>query len=293
MTGTPVPRPCAAAAMALGLLIGCGGADPDKDTTGASWRIPDQALGLPLASGQDAAFGDGTDVWLAAAQVVPGIDWDQPMVDIPLFVWSELQTERLSDPGSCPYAALEGDATVYKSGCRTNEGYEWTGEVRTEEWEADGWQWRRWEFDLEVVADTDNPSLDRAAIEGAMVYVVAEEEGFDRGIQANIRVELDGYWERATAQDPREDAWTTLAYTGRDESDTEAQHRLDVDGELAGVGSFRLASDNLTVGSCGVTPTGTADLSGSADSTLRFGDTCARCVAWEGAGANAEQACGG
>lgn len=293
---SPVRRPRSPRLPRLGLFVllsGCAGIKDDTAGGGALWRMADQGLGLPLASGTDADIGDGPTAWAAAAQAVPGIDWRQPLVEAPVAIWDELQTPRLSDAGSCPYATADGGGQLYRSDCRTSGGYEWRGTVREEAWEDEQGRWRRWDFDLEVVADTDDPAFTRVALEGAVVYVdVDGDEAFATGAQANWRIEADGFWARRAPQDSREALWQTFALNGRDEADAERGHRIELASTVAGIGSYTLASDEVVVDlGCSAAPTGTVALAGRAASTLRFGDTCAQCAAWEGSGAASDEAC--
>lgn len=281
-------------ALALTLVpaVACSGDKGDSGSAGETWRMPDQGLGLPMADGADADLGEPGVAWHAAAQVVPGVDWAIPGVELPLSLWASLQVDRFWDEGSCPYTVTEGTATVYRSDCRTNEGYEWTGDVRVDDWEEDGWRWRRWDYELEVVADTDNPGFARIAIEGAAVMVDTDDSSFSRGVQANWRVEADEYW-ASQGTDAREATWQTLAVTGRDEATDSGVHRVDVAATAAGIGSYTLRSEALTLSSdCTVVPTGEAELEGRQASTLTYGETCARCAGWDGEGASADQACG-
>jgi hypothetical protein len=257
--------------------------------------MPAQALGDPRASGLDADLADPGALWFASSHFLPGMGWDDPNVDIPLFAFESIAMDTgVADSGSCPYEQIDGMRTTWRSDCRSTQGYNWTGRMVRERWSEGGVDYTRWESDLEVEGDTVDPEFQRLSIQGAWVYASGDDVDLVTGIQANVQVQLDGYWSRASAGDPREAAWQDWAWTGREELRSDGARRLEGTARLAGVGTFGLQSTDLRVtDACRDAPTGSVTMTGTSAITLRFhGESdCRKCADIVGGPADGTEAC--
>jgi hypothetical protein len=262
--------------------FGCSGKDADSGGSDTGWLASLQDLGAPRASSADldvAAQAD--DLWFTSAHFLPGIDWDEPTVDIPLFLFETVaMQDAVADSGSCPYTVLEGGQTTWESDCRSTNGYEWTGRMVQTRWTEGDRDYTRWDADLDIIGDTDRAEFDQLTLAGAVVYVRGSDGPLKTAIQGNMQVQLSGLWSRADADDPRESDWRDWAWTGRDEL-TDAGHRIDGVARVGGIGTVALTAQELTVDpACGSSPTGTVTAQGSGSVDLGFhGSTdCRQCA---------------
>jgi hypothetical protein len=139
-----------------------------------------------------------------------------------------------------------------------------------------------------------DPEFQRLSIQGAWVYASGDDVDLVTGIQANVQVQLDGYWSRASAGDPREAAWQDWAWTGREELRSDGARRLEGTARLAGVGTFGLQSTDLRVtDACRDAPTGSVTMTGTSAITLRFHSEsdCRKCADIVGGPADGTEAC--
>ena len=283
----------ALSASAMAVCVSC--ATPEADT-GTTWVVSDQDLGPKKASGRrDMDLSDPATSYLAAEQFVPMLDWEQPGIMIPKELWGALLRPTVSDSGICPIEEVSGGGTVYRSyGCRSSQGYAWSGEVSEDRWEASGWSWERYDFDIEVLGDTDDVAFDRIALHGAVVFVDGREDSvLKEAVLVNVSATAEGWLSRADLNDPRETLWQDWRATGRYELSQDGNHRLDLDADLASLGSVTLQSQNLQVG-CHLVPDGTLRLRSTSDATMQFrGATdCRRCAGYTVDGAELGDACG-
>jgi hypothetical protein len=308
-----MPRPCwpatappaarlapALCALLAPALAGCG-ADGDGDDKGGAtgWILPAEDLGGPWAQGASATFEDGAAMWRTAEHIVPGLRWTDPGVDIPLYLWDLLQTPAIGDEGSCPYAVAEGAGLLWRSDCLSEDGYQWAGTAQEQSWtdEATGIAWQRWDWDLSVTADREDPSFRALTLRGAAVFGLGGERSpVERAVQANVLVQLDGFWEQANVADPLEQAWQELALTSRSEEAPTGTFHIGGAGYLQGIGAFTYEAPELVqVPDCGLVPDGDLRVVGAQEHTLAFAasSSCARCADWGVDGAFNGRACGG
>jgi hypothetical protein len=286
--------PRVGALLTLMAVSACKGGK-DADTGGSSWVVSDQGLGGALATGGSPMdLSDPNTAYLAVEQLIPGLDWDQPGIMIPKELWAAVMRPTISDDGSCPVAEVSGTATVYRSySCRSTQGYEFTGDVTEDRWEGSGWSWERYDFDLEVVGDTDDVAFDRIALRGAVVYVDgAGDSNLDEAVQVNVAASAEGWLSRADVDDPREPLWQDWRVTARYERTQDGLQRIHGDAVLGSLGGLAFAADGLRAG-CAVVPDGDLRLSGQQDAVLGFaGDTdCRKCASYTLDGADAGEAC--
>ncbi len=274
---------------------GCSGKDTDSAAPSSDgWVVPKQDLGAPRTGAPSAELTDPSALWFVSAHFLPGIDWDDPTVDVPLYVFETIAMDPgVADSGSCPYEQLDGSQTTWRSDCRSTQGYEWVGSLVRDRWTSDGLEYTRWDSDIQIVADVDRPEFDRLSLRGAMVYVRGDGHTLDHAVQANIEVSLEGYWRRTSADDPREAAWQGWAWTGRDEQRPDGSHRVEGTAQLAGFGTVGFRSAALSVSdACSTSPTGAVEVEGAQSVEMVFhGETdCRQCADVSGAadGASSE-----
>ena len=275
---------------ALWLAVACTGSGEDTGDDG--WLTADKEVGAPLATGTDFAPADGPTAWTAAEQLVPGLTWSQPAIEVPLYLWEDVAlSDDVGDEGSCPYTTLSdnGDGsstTTWHSNCRSTDGYEWSGSVDETKWSEDdlsGVRWTRWDFALDILGDNDDPDFTELHLHGVVWSGAGEGQLLVRAAQVNVQAGIDGYWEQLSIVDEREQAWHDLVLSGRWEQTTDGttdSHRLvgaAVVGELGGLGFEALELRESAI--CPGEPTGDLDLSGSSEAIIRFdGETsCDRC----------------
>lgn len=284
-----------AAAAALGAVLGGCAGGKDADTGAGSWLVSDQDLGARLATGGPAMdLADPNTAYLAAEQLLPGLDWGQPAIMIPKELWAAVLRPTVSDDGVCPVTEVSGTATTYRTyGCRSSQGYEFSGDVTEDRWEASGWSWERYDFDLEVVGDTEDVAFDRIALRGAVVFVDGlDDSNLDEAVQVNLAAAADGWLRRADADDPREALWQEWTVSARYQRTQDGVLRVDGDALLGGLGALGFAADGMGPG-CAVVPDGPLRLTGQQEAVLAFaGDSdCRRCAGYELDGVDAGEAC--
>jgi hypothetical protein len=280
--------------LALALLACSGGSDTGDDSN--AWLGSSVSLGTDMAEGTGFEFGNGDAAWLAAEHLVPEVYLDMPPVDIPVLLWEMLQGANIADEGTCPYITASGATITYKSDCRSQDGYEWTGELSETQWEDESGRWKQWTMDLEVIADVENPSFDRVTLRGDFVDLIADDvEGLDRAVYANLRAGADGYWERQSVVQDREGAWNDYVISGRWERRSDSTSRMEGTLDLGEYSGLRFSSESLKHSdSCAGEPKGALTLEASQTAVLEFEGVsdCDRCASFSVDGEFAGQACG-
>ena len=294
---------------ALVLLIAlpaCTGTEDDPESS--IWITPEQNLGDPVATGSGFVVANGTDAWFAAEHVAPLIAWDFPATEQPWFLWDLVQGENIADQSTCPYTQADTSAgtKTWMSDCRSREGYEWTGEVRQTvpsdsgdplPWEPtidDEWAWERWDYDLQIIGDIEDPAFDRLTIKGTVFFINGDDVDLVKAAQVNIRIGIDGYWEALHVGDEREQSWNDLLLTGRWEHLVGDTHHFAGTADLGELGGFAFQSEGLTLqDTCSGEPKGTLDITTDDDVTLTFqgSDECDRCASLAINGEYAGRAC--
>ena len=278
----------------LTCLAGCGSKTPAAGE-GAEWVVEAADLGPERVGQPDAPFETGGELWESLEVGAPEFGTDDPAADLPLGMWELLQGEQISDMGSCPYRDVEGSRESYRSDCRSRDGYEWRGGVEINRYQEGEISLARYDFDLEVVADIDDPSFDSLRIMGSFVYASQEGEGFQRGLQANLEMQLVGFWSRQSAVDPRELAWSDLGWSGRYEETGPDELQLEMGVRSGGSGSARIVAEPL-IGrpDCTLSAGGRLEIEGAERHVLTIDPegACGRCAEWEAAGTDMGLACG-
>ena len=152
--------------------------------------------------------------------------------------------------------------------CRSSQGYEFSGDTTVDRWEGSGWNWERYDFDIEVIGDTEDVSFDRIRLRGAVVYVDGQDDStLDEAVQVNVEATAEGWLSRADLDDPREPLWQPWAVTARYETTKDGLTRVDGNAVLGTLGGFGFTADGLREG-CPAVPDGTVRLSGTQDAAL-------------------------
>ena len=189
-----------------------------------------------------------------------------------------------------------GATVTWKSGCRSQDGYEWTGELSETQWEDESGRWKQWTMSIEIIADVESPSFSRMTLEGDFVDLTADSiDGLERAVHANLRAGVDGYWEQQSVASDREAAWADYVISGRWERGSDGRSKMAGSLDLGEYGGLRFESESmLHQDSCTGEPKGTLELTSNQTATLEFegADDCDRCASFSLNGDFAGQACG-
>ena len=280
------------------LLWACAKAPAEKKDDG--WLLAEEDLGADLAVGEGFAPANGSELYAALEQVLPGLVYTTPMTEVPLSLWELAQNDNIADMGSCPYSQADGDAIRWKTGgCRSRGGYNWSGELAeiTHARDPDtGFQGYGWDLDLQVEGDVEARSFDALWLQGALRFTLGDEDTLDRAAQVNAIAGVQGYWERISVADPRAVFWDAWALSGRMESRTGGATRLEAKVDLGAAGGFAISAEALALeADCPAEPDGEVTLqTGEHTLVVQFdgASACDRCADYSVDGAFAGRACG-
>jgi len=259
-------------------LVACGGKEPELD-----WLVEPLEMGS-YASETGYLFEDPQSTWFAAEHVLPSLRWSVPASNIPLYLWEDvLSGEDVMDAGSCPYLTVQDGKTTWSANCRSQEGYNWTGQVSVTKEDTDTWRIEHWEFDMEVSSDRDERHFDWVLLDGEVRYVTGDDDPLARQAQANIHIEAPGYWAGAF-QPELDSAWSDMNLTGIWEAQATGageKWRIEAHADLGSRSGFSTSSDALHVeDSCAGEPRGQAVFIGNNTARLEFegADGCNGCA---------------
>jgi len=259
----------------------CGACKTPDDVP---WQLEEADLGNDVASSSGYAMADGHDVWLAAAQLLPGQIWENPGYDLPLALWDEIvDDESIADEGSCPYVVADGPTLSWISNCRSQEGYDWSGAVHKTSSEQDGRDTTLWELDIEIIADTDFPRFSRVMMSG-MVLITEGDHGagaevLQEAIQVNLVTAVEDFEDIAQGDDEQKAIWSAgWALSSRQERHVDGTLLLDGATELGDSGGVSFSGTSLTVDDkCPGEPDGVLTLTGSTVATLDLNGVSGMC----------------
>lgn len=278
------------------LLSACGHEAGDE----SPFVVVLRDAGAPLAEGADFDFSTPQAAYFAAEHVTPDLDsrWTFPSSNIPLFIWEEvLLPENVADPGICPYLIASGSTTTWQTNCRSQEGYNWSGQVERTVWDEDGLgEWQHYDFELVVDSDEERRVFDRIAMTGELFFLNGNDDPVARFGQTNLVIEATGYW--ANGFEPEmETAWQHLAISGAWQTlaaDSGETHTVSAVVDLGGYGGFTVESDPLAEQtSCIAEPKGDVLMSGIQSAKLHFegADRCDGCAEFYVDGVRSTNAC--
>jgi hypothetical protein len=265
--------------------VACGGGD-GKDGLKPWIELAD--LGEPVVTGTSLDLADTEATWLAAESTIPGISSGLPSVNATDWLWDLVTGPAVADQGSCPYEVIEDGANVFRSNCRSQDGYEWTGSVSLDSYQDDaGREWVHGVYDIEVVADIDDRLFDRVSMKGELIDVRGKGGVHDvsQHVQANLSVAIEGWF--STRNDPRREAvWSGLRWSGWtdvfEEDEETLRWRVDVASKVGSYNDISVRGSQLLQGAC-AEPDGSVDIEASTTTsfTLAGSTTCDSCVEYE------------
>ncbi len=241
------------------------------------WQIPPADLGNARVDGTGFAADDGEGLGAAFPEVMPGWNEDTPAWSVPSAIWAIAMDNLVADEGACPYVELEGADQHFRSDCRSQDGYEWSGTVTQQEWTEGDLSFTRYDFDVDVVADVDSPRFTSLALHGGLQR--ASDGDKLEHVDVNLAAELLGYYEARGVPDdvhvPTRADWNV---SGSVERDGEA-FGIDLAADVGGTKGFLLRSAELSAAaSCPVEPSGTADMGSGVTATFEGADGCDACA---------------
>ncbi len=260
-----------------------------------SWLSSAVDLGEPIATGAGYAISGSTEAWLAAEQVVPGMIWEHPGIDLPVSIWESIyEDETVADFGSCPYVIAEGATLTWVTNCRSQEGYDWSGTVSRTHGEIGEQDWVLWDLDLEVIADNDDPLFARIELRGS-VYELSGTGELVQAIQANVLTGVEDFPSVAQGDDDQKSVWVDWAVTGRFEEHSTAEgrrHLLSGTTDLGSLGGLSFEGD-LRFSSCPTEPDGDLVLGADVSAVLSLdgSSSCDQCASMAIDGADVGEAC--
>ncbi len=256
-------------------------------------------LGEDYATGLGFSFDSPQAAWMAAEHVAPEITWGIPGTNIPSYLWIEAMSgENVADTGSCPYVTLEGGTTTWTSNCRSQEGFDWVGEVSITVEEGEETTRTTTVYDIDVSTDLAGKAFTSITIEGTTLQIDGDSAPLKRHVQSNVRILAEGYWSGAF-DDELESAWSEIAISGVWEiHDKEIGDSILFDAriDLGSYGGFAGQSEDLSQDpGCVGEPKGTVQMQGENEATLIFEgpDLCNGCAEFYADGERGPNACRG
>ena len=260
-------------------LVGC----TKDELAGLEPVLELQDLGASVIQGDpDLDLNDTEAVWLGAEHVAPGITWGLAAVQIPEFIWEQLDQVAVADMGYCPYETVEDGVQVLRSDCRSSGGYDWSGKVDIETWSDAGLSFEGRTYDLEVLGNNDDPLFDRATLTGRIINVHGDGDPVLQHVEVNIQLGFEGWWSQRN--DPtHETVWTDLRASGWAEATSSGDDiawAMDMTSQVGSYGVIQLKSAQLLATQACDEPVGDATVFASSETTFAFrgNQGCDRCV---------------
>jgi len=224
------------------LLLACARPADETDVE-PSFVVAPADVGAPLAASEGFDPRDGGALGLVFAHALP-VFGENPAWDTPQAVLALWEPATVRDPAVCPREEVDGDARKWVGGCRSSQGYEFEGEATLRSW-SDGVSERtRWEGELEVWADRDDPAFDRVHITGAFEQTVPLEGQVTQHLDVNVHLEVEGYWEHRAPGDPIGEAWADWTVSGSLER-RDSWWVSELAADVGGSGGLRFDADGL------------------------------------------------
>ncbi len=265
----------------LTLLLACA---PDPEVAPPAFVVDPVSIGTPVTDGAGYDAQDGDALGWAFAFSVPAFG-ENPAWDTPHEVLDVLDSATIRDPGVCPAEQVDGDARSWVGGCRSSQGYSFVGEATLRTWTEDAVARTRWEGDLEVIGDREDPAFDRIHLVGFFEQAVPVAGTVTQHLDINLHIAVEGYWERHGETNPALDAWSDWNLAGSLEQ-RETFWVSELAAAVGSTGGFRFDSAALEADpACPVEAVGVADLGDgvlaevegvtSCDACARVGDVLA------------------
>jgi len=265
--------------LAVASLVACTGKGDDE----TPWLLTPQDLGDDRASGTGFDLGDADATWVAADQLIPGMYWSWPALEMAETVFNTLlDDEGVTDPGTCPYTVADGATLTYVSNCRSQDGYQFDGTVSYTDGDTDGRDWRRWELDLEVAPSDDFPDFQRVLLRGTIITTQGNgDDDLIDALQANVHLGVEEYFEAINGDETEEAIWADWKLSARFERHDSADGtRILMEGatDLGSLGGFTFSGTDLVLpDTCPNEADGTLTV-GAGTLTFDGSDGCDRCA---------------
>jgi hypothetical protein len=249
----------------------------DPASAAPAFVVEPADLGEPRTDGTGFDPADGDALGIAFAYALP-VFGDNPAWDVPASARALLEPDTISDPGSCPREEVDGDARTWIGDCRSSQGYEFRGTATERSWTEDGVDRHRWEGDIEVVGDREDPAFTRVALAGVYEQAVPVEGTVTQHLDVNLHMEVEGYWETRRPGDAVAAAWSDWTVSGSLEQRDTFWVSL-VAADVGGSGGFRFDSPALDAdASCPVEVVGQGALSADVAAVLEGVASCDACA---------------
>lgn len=278
----------------LTLLVACG----DKVDADDPWLLDPQDLGADMAAGTGFDLSDTSATWTAADQLIPGMYWDLPALDlVTVALDTMLDDEGVTDAGTCPYTVADGPTLTYITNCRSQDGYDFTGTISYTDGDTDGRDWRLWELDLEVEPKEEFSDFEQISLKGK-IYT-SDGSGDDAllgALQANVLLSVADYPEAVNGSEAEEAIWSSWALSARyerHEADGGVKLLMEGAADLGSYGGLEFSgTDLLLPDSC---PNEIDGELAFGDGTLTFDGSngCDRCATLTVGGEEVGAACPG
>lgn len=263
-------KPATVRAMWL-FLLACVSAPTDEFLV-TDWEIEPAVITSPRVDTASFAASNGDGIGAVFAQFLPNFAEGNPAWDVPMQMLAVGMHESVSDPGACPFEVLEGDASSFRSECRSADGYVWAGGYDEREW-ADGEIARHaYTFDLSVTADVDDAAFSTLELAGTVALSTTDSVTH---VDIDMSASLKDYFETlGQTGDPRIQAWADWQASGSLEF-TETTIRVEAAANIGGSGGLPMGGDLAIDAGCSIEPSGELALGGEVAARFAGCDACA------------------
>ena len=235
-------------------------------------------LGTPLTTGTGLDPSATAELGLALWASLP-IFGENPAFDMPADVEALWHPEVVQDEGICPYSEVLQDGTLFRSDCRSTDGYDFAGSLERRAWSASDGDYLSLDADFEVVGDVEGADFGRILLRGGWAQVQPDRGEVIQHLDVNLHMEVEGYWELQKPTDPRLEAWKDWTLSGSLEQHKDGTWLVDLAVDIGGAGGFVARSSALKEAEgCPVELQGDLWLSPELKLSLGGLSSCDRCV---------------
>ena len=257
------------------LLLACK--DPET-VPPPDFLIAPVDLGAPLTAGTGLDPSATAELGMALWAALP-IFGENPAFDMPADVEALWHPEVVQDEGICPYSEVLQDGTLFRSDCRSTDGYDFAGSLERRAWSASDGDYLSLDADFEVVGDVEGADFGRILLRGGWAQVQPDRGEVIQHLDVNLHMEVEGYWELQKPTDPRLEAWKDWTLSGSLEQHKDGTGLVDLAVDIGGAGGFVARSSALKEAEgCPVELQGDLWLSPELKLSLGGLSSCDRCV---------------
>lgn len=256
------------------LLLAC--TETKNTNPDTLFEIAPVDLGERFADGSGLDLGDSDAVGMVLGAALP-IFHEDPAWDTPWDVWKLTESNLVRDDGQCPTTEVLEQGSLWRGGCRSTDGYEFDGTLSEETWEEGGIKWHKLVADVEVEGDIDDPLFERLSIEGTSLQ--GERDDGLLHLDINLRIQVEGYWESRSPNDPRLTQWQDWRVSGTFET-TEEMAIFSTAVALGSSGVATESTDLVIDAGCPIELKGTVALASDTSATATLGgvQSCDACA---------------